>query len=293
MNQVFQSIGMHKQSFHQMQRRKSYVREEFGQLLYLVHQIRRDHPRMSVREIYNKLKPSSMGRDRFEQMCFENGFRVTRKKNFRKTTDSRGVIRFPNLIKEIEVTGVNQVFVSDITYFELNGRFYYITLIMDLFNREIVGHYVDDSLRTSQTTIPALHRAIRERGRSNLKGAIIHSDGGGQYYCKEFRRLTEDLGMINSMTEESVFENPHAERLNGVIKNNYLYPYAPSSLKSLKDKLNKAVKMYNYGKSHLALNGKTPVEYRYESSVENQKNEIRYFQFSTENYNNQNMKILM
>lgn len=292
MNQIFQSIGIHKQSFHQMQRRKSYIQEEFGQLLYLVHQIRRDHPRMSVREIYNKLKPDSMGRDKFEQMCFENGFRVTRKKNFRKTTDSRGVTRFPNLIKDIEVTGVNQVFVSDITYFELKGKFYYITLIMDLFNREIVGHFVGDSLRTSQTTIPALHRVIRERGRSNLKGAVIHSDGGGQYYCKEFRRLTDDLGMINSMTEESVYENPHAERLNGVIKNNYLYPYAPSSFKSLKNKLNKAVRMYNYGKSHSALNGKTPVQYRNENSVDNQNNAMRYFQFPTENYNN-NTKILM
>ena len=293
MNQVFQSIGMHKQAFHQMQRRKSYIREEFGQLLYLVHQIRQDHPRMSVREIYHKLQPSSMGRDKFEQMCFENGFRVLQKKNFRKTTDSRGVTRFPNLIKEIEVTGVNQVFVSDITYYELAGKFYYLTLIMDLFNREIVGHFASDSLRTSQTTIPALHRAIKERGKANLRGTIIHSDGGGQYYCKEFRQLTKGLEMISSMTEESVFENPHAERLNGIIKNNYLYPYAPKSLKSLKNKLDKAVRMYNNGKSHSALNGKTPVQYRNENSIENQNNAMRYLQFPTETYKYQKNEVLI
>jgi len=47
----------------------------------------------------------------------------------------------------------------------------------------------------------------------------MHSDGGGQYYCNEFKSLTKELGMINSMTEEKVYENSHAERLNGIIKN--------------------------------------------------------------------------
>jgi hypothetical protein len=67
----------------------------------------------------------------------------------------------------------------------------------------------------------------------------MHSDGGGQYYCNEFKKLTKDLGMINSMTEEKVYENSHAERLNGIIKNNYLYPYGPTNMTSLKKLLDK------------------------------------------------------
>lgn len=293
MNQVYNSIGISKQSFHQMIKRKSYIQEEFGQLLHLVHQIRQDHPHMSAREIYKKLRPESIGRDRFEQLCFDNGLRVCRKKNFRKTTDSTGVTRFPNLLKELEVTGVNQVFVSDITYYEMEGRFYYITLIMDLFNREIVGYYAGDNLRTNQTTIPALNRVIRERGASNLKGAVIHSDGGGQYYSKDFRKITDELRMISSMTEESVYENSHSERLNGIIKNNYLYPYAPKSLQGLKQKLRKAVKMYNQGKPHSALKGKTPAQYRELTSAENQNNASRYLRHSTEKNNYQNDVILI
>jgi putative transposase len=197
MNHIYNALGIKKQSFHQMLERHNSAHEEKGQILYLVDQIRNDHPRMSVREIYGKLKLLTIGRDKFEALCYANGYRVARKTNYRRTTDSTGVTRFLNLIKGIEVTGVNQVFVSDITYFEINNRFYYLTFIMDLFNREIVGFCASESLRTEQTTLPALHMMVKERGKANLKGAIIHSDGGGQYYAREFIKETDELKMIN------------------------------------------------------------------------------------------------
>lgn len=262
MNQVLQAVGVKKQSFHQKMKRSHYAWEETEQLLYLVDQVRKDHPRMSVREIYFKLRPSALGRDKFEKICFSHGYHVLQKKNYRRTTDSSGVTRFPNRIKGIEVTAVNHVFVSDITYYEMNGRFYYLTFIMDLFNREIVGYHASEGLRTEQTTLPALHMMIKQRGKAYLEGAILHSDGGGQYYSKTFCSITNELNMLNSMTEESVYENAHAERLNGIVKNNYLYPYRPTDFNDLKKKLNKAVKMYNTQKPHSALNGLTPVQYR-------------------------------
>lgn len=285
MSQVFQAMNTHKQSFYQMLERRDFTQEETGQILYLVNQVRKDHPRMSVREIYGKINPTSMGRDRFEQLCYENGYKVSYRKNYRKTTDSRGVIRFPNRIKDIEVTGVNQVFVSDITYFELKGAFCYITLIMDLYNREIVGYHASDSLRTEHTTLPTMYKVVKERGKSNLKGAVIHSDGGGQYYSKDFCQLTKELGLINSMTEESVYENAHAERLNGIIKNNYLYPYAPKSLKELNIKLKKAVRLYNNEKKHRALDNRTPVEYRLENTINDEDNRKSYLPSLTVNNN--------
>jgi len=286
MNLIYQVVGLTKQSFLQKLRRKGNAQEEKGQLLYMVSQIRKDHPRMSAREIYYKLKPPALGRDKFEQLCFGNGFRVATRKNYRKTTDSSGVIRFPNLVKDTTASNINQVFVSDITYFEINGAFYYITLIMDLFNREVVGYWASESLRTGQTTLPALQRLIQERGKINLPGAIIHSDGGGQYYSKEFRALTNELKMRNSMTEESLYENTHAERLNGIIKNNYLYPYNPTDLKSLRNNLQKAVRMYNQKKSHRALKNMTPEGYKKMHTVGNENNEKRYSPFPTENHKN-------
>jgi putative transposase len=262
-----------------MLRRRKYKYEEQEQLIPLINEIRVDHPRMSARDIYFKLQPSCMGRDQFERFCMDTGYRIKQLRNFRVTTNSLGVTRFPNMIKDLEVTRVNQVFVSDITYFDLGSDTRYLTFIMDLYNREIVGYSESDNLRTESTTLPALHRLIKERGRLNLKGAIIHSDGGGQYYCNEFKTLTKSLGMINSMTEEKVYENSHAERLNGIIKNNYLYPYGPTNVTSLKRLLDKAVYMYNTGKPHKALGKLTPKEFK--DTIDNEDNSSSNLPLST------------
>lgn len=259
---MYKVLGISKQSFYQMLKRRKYKFEEQEQLIPLINEIRRDHPRMSARDIYLKLQPSCMGRDQFERFCMDSGYRIKKLRNYRVTTNSLGVTRFPNMIKDIEVTRVNQVFVSDITYFDIGSATYYLTFIMDLYNREIVGWSASDNLRTESTTLPALYRVITERGKANLKEAIIHSDGGGQYYCKEFKTLTKELEMINSMTEEKVYENSHAERLNGIIKNNYLYPYGPTNMTSLRRLLDKAVLMYNTGKPHKALGKLTPIMFR-------------------------------
>jgi transposase InsO family protein len=269
-----------------MLRRRKYKLEEQEQLIPLINEIRKDHPRMSARDIYLKLQPSCMGRDQFERFCMDSGYRIKQLRNYRVTTNSLGVTRFPNLIKELEVTRVNQVFVSDITYYDMGPRTYYLTFIMDLFNREVVGWSASDNLRTENTTLPALHKLVNIRGRANLEGAILHSDGGGQYYCKEFKALTKDLNLVNSMTEETVYENAHAERLNGIIKNNYLYPYGPTSITSLKKLLDKAVLMYNTGKPHKALGKLTPTEFK--KTIDNEDNSFGYLPLSTVNHINFN-----
>jgi transposase InsO family protein len=237
---------------------------------------------MSARDIYLKLQPHCMGRDQFERFCMDSGYRIKRLKNFRVTTNSLGVTRFPNMAKDFKLTRVNQVFVSDITYFDIGSDVYYLTFIMDLYNREIVGWSVSDNLRTETTTLPALGMLITLRGKVNLKGSIIHSDGGGQYYCNEFKALTKSLEMINSMTEEKVYENSHAERLNGVIKNNYLYPYSPTNIKSLRKLLDKAVLMYNTEKPHKALGKLTPKSFK--DTIDNKDNSASYLPLSTVNH---------
>jgi len=284
MKEILEAVGTSKQAFFQMMKRSHYREEERQQLLPLINEIRKDHPAMGARDMYIKLKPATLGRDRFERLCFDHGYRVKRLRNFRKTTNSQGVTRFPNRIRDVKLTGVNQVFVSDITYYEMGSRFYYLTFIMDLYNREIVGSSVSSNLRTECTTFPALHQLIQQRGKANLKGSIIHSDGGGQYYCKEFKDLTKKLGMINSMTEENVYENSHAERLNGIIKNSYLYLYGPSNMSSLVRMLEKAIRMYNTEKPHKALGKKTPQSFLLNTVGNENNSQKSYFPLSTVNH---------
>jgi transposase InsO family protein len=199
-----------------------------------------------------------MGRDRFENFCYQNGFKLYRKRSFHRTTDSRGVTRFDNLVAGREVTHANQVWVSDITYYRIEEKFYYITLIMDQFSRSIVGYSVSRTLHAETTTLPALNKAVKERRPP--KGLIIHSDGGGQYYCTEFKDLTGKWKMLNSMGK-CAYDNPYAERLNGTIKNDYLQYYGPSNFIELKHLLKRAVDNYNHRRPHTSLWQMTPVEF--------------------------------
>lgn len=258
MNRIYRALKISKQSFHQRLDRHFVQLEQAEQLLVLVKQIREDHPRMSSRQMYRLLRPTKMGRDRFESFCFENGFKVEVKKSFHKTTNSLGVTRFENLLSGFELTGINQAWVSDITYYRISEKFYYLSFILDLYSRLIVGYSVSESLLTESTTIPALRMAIQHR---QLKeGLIFHSDGGGQYYCKEWLHITSSHKMKNSMCED-VYENPHAERINGIIKNDYISMYGPTSYEKLVAMTQKAVLKYNTEKPHSSIGYICPMDY--------------------------------
>ena len=258
MNALYRVLGTSKQAFHQWLDKQMLVMEEQQQLLPLIRQIRADHPRLSARLMYKMIGPQSMGRDKFEEFCFHNGFKLAVKRAYHKTTNSLGVTRFENLIGGKELTGVNQVWVSDITYYRIGEKFFYITFILDLWSRFIVGYTVSAGMLTEQTTIPALRMALKQRGP--VQGLIFHSDGGGQYYCKEFLAITRKNLIENSMCE-SVYENAHAERINGTVKNDYLVYYAPQDYKQLVTLTDKAVKMYNFSRPHSSLGNISPQAY--------------------------------
>lgn len=263
MNAIYRALGISKQGVHDRLDRYLRKEEEMHQLIPIIREIREDHPNMSVRWIYERVRPRTMGRDAFYRFCGRAGFIKKQKQSPMKTTDSSGVIRFPNRIEGMELTGVDQVWVSDITYYRIMDTFFYLTFITDLWSRRIIGCSQSSSLRSEETTIPALDEAIALRGQANVKGTILHSDGGGQYYCKEFLRITENRGLSNSMAG-SVYENPHAERVHRTIKHDYLYHYGPRNLGELKRMSKKANHLYNHEKPHRSLGKKTPVEFEKE-----------------------------
>jgi putative transposase len=261
LNKIYMVVGMSKQNFHKRLRNQLQEQESFAQLLPIVYQMREDHPGMSVRTMYWIIRPESIGRDRFEQLCHSNGFKLSIKRSFIKTTNSLGVTRFNKLTIDFKLIGINQIWVSDITYYRIGEKFYYLTFIMDLYSRYIVGSHASQSLQTINTTIPALKLALDGRkGKILPTKTILHSDGGGQYYCKEFLKLTECNHISNSMCE-SVYENANAERLNGTIKNQYIEGYAPVNFKALQQSLAKAVHMYNHVRPHMSLKGLTPLKF--------------------------------
>lgn len=249
---------MSKQAIHQLLNRLLKNQEEHAYLTEIISQIRADHPTMSCRAMYYKIQPETIGRDRFEALCFTWGYAVEIPVNYHRTTNSFGVVRFDNLMLNTTVTGINQAFVSDITYYQLD-RFYYLTFILDAYTRYIVGYNISDRLTTEKTTLPALQQAIKTRKNKLPHGIIFHSDGGGQYYDKAFLALTKKHHFKNSMCE-CAYENGKAERINGVIKNNYLKHRNIKNYADLAKELDRAVSLYNTDKPHKALKYKTPLQ---------------------------------
>jgi len=249
-----------KQAIHQMLDRRMLYNEEVGFLKQIVVDIREDHPTLSCRAMYYKISPRSLGRDKFEALCSDWGFGITRRINGPRTTNSTGTIRFENHLTGLILLRINQAYSSDITYFEIEDKFYYITFIMDCFSRMILGYSVSRRLTTEQTTIPAMQMVIKVRGGTLPLDTIFHSDGGAQYYDKEFITLTSHYHMINSMCEYP-FENGKAERINGIIKNNYLKHWKISTFEHLSKSVDRAVLLYNEDRPHKSLNYMTPIAY--------------------------------
>ncbi len=262
LNSIYTVASISKQYVHKALIDKFRRLEIESHLILMIHEIREDHPTMGVRDLYFKIRPERMGRDSFEKFCRANNL-MSRQKPFRpRTTQSNGVIRFDNLLVNKQISTINQVWQSDITYFELNGRFYFLTFVLDAFSRVILGHSVSDSLGTEFTTLVALRMSINRRKKQKmaLVDLIFHSDGGGQYYAKKFLELTKKYNIQNSMCEYA-WENGKAERINGVIKNNYLRHRNIKTYADLVKEVDRSVKLYNTDKPHKELHRIAPLEF--------------------------------
>ena len=258
LNRLYAVLHCSRQSFHQRRTRIKRLEEQQAQLLPILREWRERHPGMSVRLLYDILHPDCMGRDRFEQFCFDQGFQVKLHCNKCKTTRSVLKHPFPNLLENLWLTGVNQVWVSDITYFQIPEQMTYITVLMDLWSRFIVGHQISTNMRTEHTTLPALQKALKSR--QPAIGLIVHSDAGGQYYSHKFLELSAYHGIKNSMGR-SVYENAHVERIHNTIKNQYLQYYHPCTIQKLKELMEEVVNRYNFERPHASLGKQTPARY--------------------------------
>jgi len=257
---LYRAINISKQAVHKMLNLKQKQQDESEQLKRFIDDIREDHPTMGLRDLYFKIMPDFMGRDKFEEFCKKSGYMIKNKSRYCKTTDSSGVKRFPNYIMDLKIERLNQVWQSDITYYEVGGKFYYITFIIDSYSRRILGYSVSKRLLTEHTTLPALKMALKTRQDVDLRGLIFHSDGGGQYYAHDFLEITKKKEIINSMCKNA-YENGKAERLNGIIKNNYLRHRYINSLEKLLIEVDRAVLLYNHEKPHIELTRKSPIQF--------------------------------
>ena len=202
----------------------------------------------------------AVGYNRFYDIVDKYGLKVRKRRRRAKTTDSNhDYPTYPNLVKNMIPVRPNQLWVSDITYIETEAGFVYLHLVTDAYSKKILGWRLSQSLH-ADATISALQMAIRNAG-CDLKGLIHHSDRGCQYCCEKYVKLLQNNGIEISMTQDGdPRDNAIAERLNGILKTEWLYDDHFIGFDDAYRRVAEVINLYNNKRPHLSLNYKTPAE---------------------------------
>lgn len=258
LNALYKVAGITRQAVWEHFKREQAQLAMIRRLIGRVDERRREHPGEGLQKLYWQIEPNGMGRDKFCRIFGQLGYGVRRLKNRMRTTIPAHKI-FANLIEGRLVDAPNQVWQSDITYIKIGEQFYYLTFIIDVYTRRVVGYAVSKSLR-AEANLQALQMALAAYCEQQLDGLVHHSDRGSQYTDGRYLRLLRSHGIRVSMGGKAT-DNAFAERINGVIKNEYLIPRALSSYRQLKYYSRQAVTDYNTKRHHGALGRCSPAEY--------------------------------
>lgn len=261
MQALYEMIGISKQGHYKKVRHHQEQVQVRDGVVEAARELRKAHPRLGCRKLYGELKPVGMGRDKTEALLLSHGFRLKRKRNRYRTTYA-GKHGYPNRITNLKLTGVNQLWVSDITYIPVPSKKpYYLTLILDVYSRKIKGWSLSDTLTAEDTVVIAYRQALATMDKPQDKQLIFHSDKGSQYIYKPFTELHSENQVLPSMGGKA-WENAHAESLNGILKNEYIdFAHSRLSLKQGRVLIGKIVEKYNYQRPHGSLKNMKPVEF--------------------------------
>ena len=256
-------FGRTRQAYYQRLRYDYQEQAEEAVILDMVRDYRKDMGRLGGRKIWvliNSVHPGFVGRDRLFDIMGANGLlNPRRKRSVRTTWSASWLHRFPNLAKGLGLTAANQLWVSDITYITTAGGFLYLHLVTDAYCKMIMGWCLSKTLHADHT-VKALRMAIRNAA-CDLNGLIHHSDRGCQYCCEKYVKLLQDKKIDISMTQGGdPRDNAYAERVNGILKSEWLDDEAFIGFDDAYLRIGQVVEIYNTKRPHLSLNYQTPVQ---------------------------------
>lgn len=276
-------FGIDRQVYYRKIKRTKLRRILAEQVVALVKEQRITQPRIGTRKLYhilnNKLRELKIGRDKFFDILKANHLLIKPKRSYHVTTWSHHRFRkHPNLIKELDITKPEQVWVSDITYIGKRDKPCYLSLITDAYSKKIMGYDVSDSLST-QGCINALKMAHKNR-KFKTESLIHHSDRGIQYCSDEYQYLLKKYSLKCSMTQNSdPYENAVAERINGILKQEFMIDTYHLELALMKKLVAEVVNKYNQIRPHWSNYMLTP-------NLMHLQNSIKMKTYKTKNRSN-------
>jgi transposase InsO family protein len=228
---------------------------------------RRDLPRTGTIKLLAEYQAQwaqqgiKVGRDKLFSVLSENRLLIRARRRRVRTTFSNHLYRkSPDLAKTFIPQEPHELYVADITYLPLrSGEFCYLFLMTDAYSHAIVGHKVAKDLGSIHAR-DVLRMAEMQRDKS--KSTIHHSDRGFHYCMPAYKNSLLRMGYQPSNTQTSdPRDNPVAERINGILKHELLFPFGlASSVEVAQEMVNKAVDIYNNKRLHLSCNLKTPMQ---------------------------------
>ena len=274
LGKICRLFGMSRQAYYkQMHHREKATLEEVV-ILKLVEEVRSGLPQTGTRKLLHMLSPRlehhgiHIGRDRLFDMLQGHGMLIRRRKRrYPKTTDSCHRFRkYPNLVRGMEINRAEQLWVSDITYLAIPEGFCYLNLVTDAYSHRIMGYCLYPTLET-EGTLQALKMALANRQRPQ-DALIHHSDRGTQYCCKEYVELLTACHISISMAKS---ENPIAERVNGILKEELGLNQTFESLKYARKAVDAKITAYNQLRIHASCDYLTPQQAHYKEGILNKK----------------------
>ena len=254
---------MSTQNFYTSRKKRKHRGVDEGLIKQFVQGERALQPRLGGRKLLKILTPRlktqgiEIGRDRFFKVLKKHGLLVEKLPRSVCTTNSyHNLPVFFNIVKEMELSAPNQAWAADITYLRPQQGFMYLSLITDLYSRKIVGHHLGQSLST-ENTIKALKMALK--AKPETAKPIHHSDRGSQYCSHQYIKELEENGLVASMTEKNhCAENALAERVNGILKQEYGLRYLFRNAVHARQAVKQAVWLYNTRRPHSSLQLEIP-----------------------------------
>jgi transposase InsO family protein len=259
------AAGMSRQNYYQEHRRRQRRQVEEDLVVELVQAERQLQPELGGRKVLKRIRPGlreagiQLGRDRFFDLLRDHNLLIKRKKRAKKTTESRHGFRvYRNHYQDLEVTEAHQAWLADLTYIRSEEGFLYLSQISDASTRKIIGYEASDRLE-AEGCLASLERALGQLPEG--KRPLHHSDRGIQYCCSDYIGKLQDRGLSMSMTEENhCYENAQAERLNGILKQEYGLGACFRTKAEARRAVDQAVWLYNELRPHMSLGYRTPSE---------------------------------
>jgi putative transposase len=275
MKQHYRSVGLQRlcrlfgktrQGFYDHSWRVSDEQFNAAIIIDKVRSIRSSIPGIGGLQLYNMLKPEillhniAIGRDKFYSLLRKYNLLIKRRRRYAITTDSNHpYYKWADLTVNLELTGTEQLWVSDITYLRTEKKFVYLSVITDAWSRKIIGYHLSQQLK-AQGCIIALTKALGSlKTDFEQRNLIHHSDRGIQYCCEPYVAILQNNNIRISMTQSgSPYDNAIAERINGILKHhmglNKTFKTYPAAI----DAVCKAIDAYNRLRPHMSLNNLTP-----------------------------------